>query len=107
MTVDFVENTPTGATSAIVCWGSAEPSPDELWLVELAYEVGLVTTFCKRCGSGLGPRVRVATWPTVFGPVRWRVSAATRCQGWRRHRHTAIIGRTSTDVVLGTLVSRR
>ena len=82
-------------------WGSEEPAPIDVSLLLVVYEVLAADTRCSRCGAPLGRRLRVEVWPTILRSVQWRVAVRTRCVGWRRHRHTAAVGRSSGDLVLG------
>ena len=91
---------PSPSTSRIR-WGREEPTALDLSLVEVVYEVLAMETRCSRCGAPLGRRLRVLAWPTILRSVQWRVGVRTRCRGWRRHRHTAAVGRSSCDMVLG------
>jgi len=84
-------------------WGREEPTALDRSLVEAVYEVLAEETRCSRCGAPLGRRLRVQAWPTILRSVQWRVAVHTRCRGWRRHRHTAAVGRSSDDLVLGPL----
>ena len=82
-------------------WGAEEPGPVEVSLLEIVYGFIAAETGCCRCDTPLGRRLRVDAWPTLLGATRWRVSVKTSCRGWRRHRHTAAVGRTSAGVLLG------
>ena len=87
-------------------WGPDEPSAIDLALIRIVYGVVAAGTGCSKCGSPLERRLRVITWPTLRGPVRWRVSVRTRCGGTRRHLHIATVGRGPTDLVLGSFRAR-
>ena len=87
-------------------WGPDEPSAIDLSLIRIVYGVVAAGTRCSKCGSPLGRRLRVITWPTLFGPARWRVSVSTKCSGRWRHLHTATVGRCPTDLALGSFRAR-
>lgn len=71
----------------------------DLWLIELTYEVVAAESHCTRCGAPLGRGLRVTR--STAEHSQWTVSIATRCGGWRRHRHVAIVGEASNDLALG------
>ena len=83
-------------------WGPDEPSAIDLSLIRIVYEVIAADTRCAKCGSPLGRRLRVTTWPTLRGPVRWRVAVRTRCTGTWRHVHEATVGHCPTALALGS-----
>jgi hypothetical protein len=87
-------------------WGPQEPSALDASLLQIVYESIAAETTCSRCRARLGRRLRVEVWPTLLGSALWRVAVRTRCRGWRRHRHTASVGRESNDLVLGPFRGR-
>ena len=83
--------------------GCAEPTALDMWLVQVAYEVVAAESRCAKCGSPLGRGLLLAPSSEVHPLFRWRVSIATRCSGWRRHRHVANVVKASNDLLLGSL----
>ncbi len=81
-------------------WGADQPTLVDLWLLRIVYEFVAAETSCSKCGSAIGRRLRVDYWPTLLGPLRWRVAVRTRCRGRRRHAHIATVGRCSNGLVL-------
>ncbi len=86
-----------------VLGGCAEPTALDMWLVQVAYEVVAAESRCAKCGSPLGRGLLLAPSSEVHPLFRWRVSIATRCSGWRRHRHVANVVKASNDLLLGSL----
>jgi hypothetical protein len=81
---------------------TAAPTPVDVWLIEVAYEVAANRSWCVRCGSPLGRGLRLV--PLADSATgSWRVTVVTRCSGWRRHRYAAEVSRPSGDVMLGSL----
>jgi hypothetical protein len=75
------------------------PSALDLALIQLTYKVVAASTTCNRCGAPLGRGLRVV--PSAADLRSWTVSIVTRCGGWRRHRHLALVEEASRDLVLG------
>jgi hypothetical protein len=82
------------------CPAYADPDLLDLWLIRLTYRLVATEWWCTRCGARLRRRVRVVPFGAdrAGPPV---VSVVTRCRGWRRHRHTAIVDELGNDLVLG------
>lgn len=74
-----------------------EPAPADLWLIRTAYEFTADRTRCDRCRHRLGRDLQV-----VIGG-RSRVVVVTRCRGWRRHRHSAVVTDARGDLHLERL----
>jgi hypothetical protein len=72
----------------------------DLCLIQVAYEVIAAESNCTRCGAPLDRRPRIMP-SAADHPPSWNVSIATRCRGWKRHRHIATVDDASTDLVLG------
>ena len=77
------------------------------WLLRTAYEVMASESCCTLCGAPLGQRLRVTSPPAQHSTSRSLASFATRCTGWRRHRHHADALEASGDLVLGPLTPTR
>jgi hypothetical protein len=77
----------------------------DLWLVQQAYEVIAHASQCQACGARLGRSLRVSPVASPHPAMHGRLSVATRCTGWKRHRHhaDAVVG---ADLVFGVF-SRR
>jgi hypothetical protein len=89
-------------------WGSEEPMAIDVSLLHIVYGLLAAETRCSRCGAPLGRGLRVEVWPTLVRSVQWRVRVRTSCRGWRRHRHAAAVGLSSSDLLLGPFgLSRR
>jgi hypothetical protein len=81
------------------------PSPLDAWILRTVYTALAEESHCSVCGAALG-RVRVVT--TDHGAsARSLASFATRCRGWRRHRHVAEAVEASGDLVLGPFTATR
>ena len=78
------------------------PTELDLLLITLVYELAAGEATCAACAAPLGRRPRLATRRTGVTPAR-QVVVATRCRGWRRHRHTAVVTEASGDLRLGPL----
>jgi hypothetical protein len=74
----------------------------DLWLIHVVYEVVAAESTCVRCGTPLDRRVRVVPSVTDDSPLG-AASVVTRCRGWRRHRHTAVVGDGADGLLLGPL----
>jgi hypothetical protein len=69
--------------------GYAEPAPTDLWLIQLAYRIGMKAVTCGKCGARLG---RIQVSPSFRGNLPgWPVLIHARCRGWRRHPHLASV----------------
>lgn len=81
---------------------SREPTELDLALIEALYETIAATTYCIRCGSTLGRRLRVlpSTRP-VTAPDSWRLLVVTRCHGWLRHAYSADVTEEGRDLRVG------
>ena len=86
--------------------GRAELSAVEMWVLRLSYEALAAQSNCGRCGSRLGRKLR-SLWPSDAYPRSVRMLAMTRCSGWRRHRHVAVVTESSEDLLLGPLRLKR
>jgi hypothetical protein len=65
--------------------------PDtDLRLVRIVYDFLAAETLCDSCAFPLGRSLSVTVSGGEPSPG-WRISVVTRCRGWRRHRHTAIV----------------
>jgi len=97
----------TAFTAADPQWTSpaAAPTDLDLWLIRLVYEANTSQTRCGKCGAQLNRRMRLATQHGARSQF-WRVSVATNCHGWRRHRHLALVTETSSGLQLGPLSNR-
>ncbi|GAA1578540.1 hypothetical protein GCM10009789_35070 [Kribbella sancticallisti] len=95
-----------------ICWATFAQTPPpprcgpptelDLVVIRLSYEVAAEVSTCGRCGAPLGAGLHVLT--QYDGRRRdWRISVATRCHGWRRHRHLAVVRETSNELRLGPL----
>lgn len=82
------------------------PTAVDVWLVQLVYEVMAAESRCAMCGAPLGRRLRIVPSPDGQSPS-WCLLAATRCRGWRRHRHLATVAEASMDISLGPFRPRR
>jgi hypothetical protein len=80
---------------------TARPSAAELLVIELTYEAIAGQSCCTKCGAPLNRPLRLISDRTPL--THWRVVVATRCSGWKRHRHSALVTDTSRDLLLGTL----
>jgi hypothetical protein len=80
---------------------TARPSAAELLVIKLAYEAIAGQSCCGKCGASLNRPLRLIYDRTSL--THWRVVVATRCRGWKRHRHGALVTDTSKDLLLGTL----
>jgi hypothetical protein len=76
------------------------PSALDLWLIQVTYGVIASLSTCQACGAGLGRSISVVPVRGTHPSARWKVSVATRCQGWRRHPHHAL-ATEGTDLLLG------
>jgi hypothetical protein len=85
---------------------TTSPTDLDLWLIRLVYEVAAGHANCARCGAPLGRRLHLATRYAGRSPA-WHVLVATRCRGWRRHRHTALVTEASNNLELGLLRPNR
>jgi hypothetical protein len=79
------------------------PTDLDLRLIRLTYEVAAAESRCAKCGTPIGRRLRLTT---QYGgqPPTWTVIVATRCRGWRRHRHTAVVTEASNSLRLGSFL---
>ncbi len=82
------------------------PTELDLSLITLVYEVAAGEANCPTCDAPLGRRPQLATRRAGQTPA-WPVVVTTRCRGWRRHRHTAVVTETSGDLRLGPLRPNR
>ncbi|WP_250032324.1 hypothetical protein [Paractinoplanes maris] len=66
-------------------------SDTDLRLVRIVYDFIAAETLCDKCAALLGRSLSLAV--TGGGPGRpgWQILVVTRCRGWRRHRHTAVV----------------
>ena len=74
----------------------------DLWLIRLTYGFVAATSRCGRCDAPLAGRPHLEASPTGAAPT-WHVRVTTRCRGWRRHRHAAIVTEVSGDLRFGPL----
>ena len=81
--------------------GRAQPTPLDMWLIELTYTVVAEQSSCGKCDAQLGRRISVR--PSPPGSSSWQATVAIRCRGWRRHRHLAEVAEVSKDLRLGPL----
>ena len=77
------------------------PTEHDLTLIEVAYEVLAARSFCTRCGAPLGRGLSLYPGSSDSGDTGWRLVVATRCRGWRRHAHTAVVTDDGTDLLIG------
>jgi hypothetical protein len=89
-------------TPGTVLGEHAELSPVEVWVLRLSYQDLAARLNCERCGSRLGRELRLLL-PSATYPPSVRMLAMTRCSGWRRHRHVAVVTESSEDLLLGPL----
>jgi hypothetical protein len=95
------EDTSSDGLSDLLSDEPARPSAAELLVIKLTYEAIARLSNCEKCGASLNRPLRLSPGPT---PLRhWRVVVATRCSGWQRHRHSALVTDTSDDLLLGSL----
>jgi hypothetical protein len=80
---------------------TARPSAIELLVIKLIYEVIASQSRCGKCGASLNRPFRLICDRTPL--THWRILVATRCSGWKRHRHSTLVTDTSKDLLLGTL----
>ena len=80
--------------------GFARPSPVDVCLIQLTYEILAAETSCARCGAALGRGLR-AVPPDVFYLQAWRLLPVTKCTGWRRHAYVAAARESSKDPLFG------
>lgn len=92
-------------TSATAYDGTPPPTDLDLELVEVIYAVIAGETTCSTCGRPLGRALR-ARYATAWSSQSWSITVATRCEGWRRHAHVALVTRPSRDLLLGDLELR-
>lgn len=71
----------------------------ELFMIERAYEHIASRSYCYRCGAPLTRRRQ--TEEAAPESRSWRLTVATHCRGWRRHRHVATVTEEADDLVLG------
>jgi hypothetical protein len=100
-----------GPTPEALVWSDREtrttpavgdPRLVELALVDVVYDFIASRSYCVRCGSPLGLNLNADVLPAQDGAAPWsRVSVRSRCRGWRRHLHTALIVRTADGLDLG------
>lgn len=83
---------------------AASPTDLDLWLIRLVYAAPVAQAHCLNCGARLDRRLRLATQYSGRSPY-WRVSVTTRCYGWRRHRHIAVVTESSSGLQLEPLRS--
>jgi hypothetical protein len=86
--------------------GRDELSAVEMWLLRLSYEGHAAQLDCGRCGSRLG-RELLSLRPSHAYPPSVRMLAVTRCSGWRRHLHVAVVTESSEDLLLEPLRLKR
>jgi hypothetical protein len=77
-------------------------SPAHLWMTRRAYQQEARDTECSRCGSALHPRPRLDSLD-MGPPDFWPLVVSTRCLGWRRHRHVAVVEETPHGLHLQAL----
>jgi hypothetical protein len=95
------EETALYSSSDLLSGETAGPSAAELLVIKLTYETVAGQSCCGKCGASFGRPLRLSTGRTVFS--HWRVVVSTRCRGWKRHRHSALVTDTSKDLLLGAL----
>jgi hypothetical protein len=69
-------------------------------LIQLAFEVIAAESACDRCGAPLGRGVHLEP-PSGECPPSAVAAILTRCRGWRRHRHLAMVCERSNHLLLG------
>lgn len=62
----------------------------DLRLVRIVYDFVAAEQLCDKCASPLGRCLSFTVAEGGTGPG-WRILVVTRCRGWLRHRHTAIV----------------
>jgi hypothetical protein len=80
----------------------AELSAVEMWVLRLSYEDVADHLDCGRCGARLGRKL-LSLLPSDAYPPSVRMLAMTRCSGWRRHLHVAVVTESSKELLLGPL----
>jgi hypothetical protein len=85
------------------CMITTAPTDLDLRIIRLTYEVAAAESSSAKCGAAIGRRLRLATRCAAPSPT-WRVLVTTRCRGWRRHRHTAVVTEASDNLQLGPLL---
>ena len=78
--------------------GCTVPTEQELCLVETLAQALAARSFCLRCGAALGRGLLIYPCRTEES---WSLVAATRCRGWRRHLHIAVVTDDGTDLRFG------
>jgi hypothetical protein len=70
-------------------------------LIRMYYGMVAARLSCEGCGASLRRAVHVD--PASADPMSGAVAVTTRCRGWRRHRHTALVTGSPGDLLLGEL----
>jgi hypothetical protein len=95
------EDTGPDGLADILCAETVRPSAAELLVIKLTYEGIAGLSNCAKCGASLNRPLRLSSGRTALR--HWQVVIATRCSGWQRHRHSAVVTDTPEDLLLGTL----
>jgi hypothetical protein len=98
------EETALGSSSDLLGGETARPSAVELFVIKLTYQAIAGQSCCGKCGASLNRPLRLSFGRSPFKD--WCVVVATRCSGWKRHRHAALVTDTSRDLLLGPLQVR-
>jgi hypothetical protein len=85
--------------------GVAGPTETDLDLVRLSYDVIAAELGCSTCLASLGRGLYLVVPAGGEGPT-WQVIVVTRCHGWRRHRHTAVVAGVGGGLHFGPLRGR-
>ncbi|HXW34926.1 MAG TPA: hypothetical protein VEJ87_10145 [Acidimicrobiales bacterium] len=104
----------SGLPSDLSAWGNSQPEPAsfkapgiqrpeysavELWLVERIYQYIAEASVCSTCGARLNRKLR-APIDSLESQMKSLI-VSTRCAGWRRHLHRAVVTAAPGDLILG------
>ena len=78
----------------------ARPTVEDLWLIECVYAFIAVNSACTACSRPLSRHIELQPGYKLDTST-WTIVAVTRCRGWRRHQHTAVVTEASRDLVFG------
>jgi hypothetical protein len=84
------------------------PTGADLWISAQAYEFVAARSRCDKCGAGLGRKLDLAVLPegserSAASDPAWLIAVGTRCRGWRRHRHSAMVSEWRGGLRFGVL----